>query len=116
MKIPENIKKKQTIETTIVDISMHDSLSGLIQIAIDKGWKIEDVFVDVEYGYQGDPDVYTLVGRRLETDEEVQARIDVYVANYNARMAEIEKKAQEKLAKKQDKEWKEYQRLKKKFG
>ncbi len=52
----------------------------------------------------------------MDCPTETQARINLWVADYNAKMDVINAAAEKDRAQRNDKDWKEFQRLKKKFG
>ena len=115
-KVPANISKPQVIVGTIMTLEDNMKLSEIILGVANAGVTLDDVYLDRDWGYQDEPETWTIKWARMETPEEVQHRVDEWIRVYNERMVEIDAKAERKRAQRNDKDWKEFQRLKKKFG
>lgn len=107
------MSKRQTIEVKIKEYSFYDILDGMSpRCVIDTMENIceaygESVFFAIKgYSYDGTLDL-ELWETRLETDKEYQKRLDAEAATTN--------KTRAAKLKKEEKERKEYERLKKKF-
>jgi len=93
-----------------MDLELNTKLVDYIKRLTEEYNKIPDEYKDTaticeEVGYDGDPSTYYIGWHRKETDKEVDARIDT--------LYKWEKN--DKLARK-ERELKEYERLKKKYG
>lgn len=108
------MSERKTITTCIKDVSLHEILDGMSPAdIIDKMTTIANaysgrfIFFRLQgYGYDGAFDLQ-LYEKRLETDKEYQKRLDAEAA--------ITNKTRAAKLKKEEKERKEYERLKKKF-
>ena len=116
--IPKSVYKRKTIATNIGILEDGMNISKLIEYIKDSDYSIDQVYIDYEpsSSYLSEEGTWSISGRREETDAEVQARVDEWVTIYNIKKAELEKIAEKKRARRSDKEWKEFQRLKKKFS
>ncbi len=115
--IPANISKPRFIESPIIK-ELYDGvkLSEILEAVNNSEYSIDQIYFGRDWGYHDEPDEWTIKGKRIETPEETQIRVDEWVRIYNERMAQIDAEAERKKAQRDDKEWKEFQRLKKKFG
>ena len=116
--IPKSVYKHKTIVTHIGILEDGMNISKLIEYIKNSDYSIDQVYIDYEpsSSYLSEEGTWSIIGRREETDAEVKARVDEWVTTYNIKKAELEKIAEKKRAKRSDKEWKEFQRLKKKFS
>lgn len=115
MDIPKNVSRPKVISSDIIELESGTTVAEMIEAVANTTFHLQDAQVEVDYSY-GNSDTWKIVGYRQETEEEVKARVDEWVRVYNERMAEIEAKAEKKRAQRNDKDWKEFQRLQKKFG
>ena len=59
---------------------------------------MSEIFLDQDFGYGSDPDIYRLIQRRSETDEEWATRLQTYIdadKKLKARNAQERKKRKE---------------------
>lgn len=115
--IPKHVSRAQVISSTIIQLESGTTISDIIQAVANSDYSVEDAQVEREFGGYGcGDDTWNIVGYREETEDEIKIRTDLWVKQYEESMAEINAKAEKKRAQRQDKDWKEFQRLKKKFG
>ena len=113
--VPANVLKPKRIRTTLFELDSDMSLKYILTELSTLGVQTDDVIFDKDYGYMDEGDKWNLVSSRLETPEEIQARVNEWFRDYNEKMVVINATAAKKLAQRNDKDWKEFQRLSKKF-
>lgn len=105
---------KKTVKNYLYELNMYDTFDGqtIDQIvinlrAIKQNYLDSELTLDVSYGGYDDGYSINLLEERLETDEEYKERL-AQEAKSKARVAKLK-------ADKEEKDRKEYERLKKKF-
>ena len=121
VRYPKYIKKqleKEVIQELIQIVDAHNNpeLKDLIKLAHDYansfGYRYDKIYLKHEYFGPDAPASLVLYGDRLETSKEHSARTAKVIADYKKTLA----KRRTEAYKKEQKERKEYERLKRKFG
>jgi len=115
-KITEQIDVSFDIDDLEGDIdAIQDTLINVKKLAIDLGYS--NINLELDWGYEGIENAHVF-GTRLESDKELQERLDQEEKKLQKREAQAKKKQQQtKEAQKEiDHDRQEYERLKKKFA
>ena len=98
-----------------ISINMNSFHIILNKIMAEFKDKYDEILLESSSHYESSPSMFVLIGRRLETDEECQDRINKQLEERNKKYQEKEMKRLEKENKKKEKEQELLRQLKQKY-